>query len=315
LTSSLFVNVRAAMNGMPYRPAGYFFAVDGTSYPGAPYPPQPLLDDGNGYWSGFSSGMVGGLANAQDGLWASSCVGYPAGVIPMGSSITTGVVNLATAVEFAAQVYYQDNGTYEGLALCFSGYSQGAMVVAVYWTNYVLNPSGVHAHLAPYVYRIYQFGDPYRCPAIAHGNALAGLPQNIVTDGVQTGGIGGKLDLTVTQSNLLAPDGNYIYNSCANQGDIYTGCPVGTNPWGSIAQPGLVGNLIFTEVQSPSIINTLKIAESLLVPIGMVEEIINGMVFGLQGTNAPHWQYFPQMDACVSDMLALGNALPHQIGY
>lgn len=56
MTSSLFVNIRAQLNGVAYSPAGLFVAVDGTAYPGAPAPPSPLLNDGTGFWSGFSSG-------------------------------------------------------------------------------------------------------------------------------------------------------------------------------------------------------------------------------------------------------------------
>lgn len=314
MTSSLFVNIRAELDGVPYSPAGCIFAVDGTAYPGAPVPPNPELDDGNGYWCGFASGMVGGASNVHDGLWASACIGYPAAVVPMQPSWMIGVVNLATAIEYYANLYYAShNNSYDGLALVLSGYSQGAMVVGWYWINYVLNPSGPHHYLAPFFYRIYQYGDPFRTPGIAHGNALAGLSESIITDGVETGGIGiSELYITPDQANLLAPDGKFIYNSCANQGDIYGACPTGTNPK-SIAGAGKTGYLIFEEIQNPSIINTLKIAEALLVPLGMVEEIINGMIFAAKGTNAPHWLYFPQMDACISDLLALGQSLPHQV--
>jgi hypothetical protein len=261
--------------------------VEGTVYPGAPFPPLPITDDG-----------------------------YPATTVPMGPSVVTGVINLATAVEYASELYFQQHGnSFDGLALFFTGYSQGAMVTAAYWRDYILNPQGAHHHLAPYVYRIYQFGDPYRAPNIAHGNALAGMTENITTDGTATGGIGGKLDLTAAQSNLLAPDGGFIYNSCANQGDIYTACPVGNDPWGKIAQAGKVGNLIFGMIQSPSFLNIIKIAGALAVPVGMVEEIINGIKFAAAGTNAPHWQYFTQMDACINDVLAVGKSLPHQLGF
>ena len=725
MTSSLFPAIRAAENGLEFAPAGWIFTVDGTVYPGAPAPPVPAFDNGVGGWAGFASGMVAGLANAQDGLWASACIGYPASVIPMGPSVTAGVVSLATSVEYATQLYYSQHGTFEGLALIFSGYSQGAMVVASYWTNYILNPLGAHSHLAPYVYRLYQYGDPYRCfpagtlvrmsdgterciedvevgdfvvtaeggvgrvtqtssreetnrlatlkieghrhlrcttdhpiltkrgyvradqlttsdwvafpkylpesktyvsthehiyrygkvredvslnipdkieldedfgrliglylaegscirgnkgtrinldfnvderdtlvadvvrilarygataqvywhesrpnslkvslcsekwgrllsslcgvgcnqkqlhvdlaggpraflsavlygwldgdghlrrkswcgttvsrllamnmydiaqaldlkptlitrhrpgqqrewqvtltspqtpktldeyeriwgrgsvpgvsfhksyrgskkwrasiqhighkvelghfatqeeaasvvrryrvengllddqrgrtrhhlddhhvwrrlksvdftpfvgtvyditvpgddsfvaegvgvhncPGIAHGNALAGLSESITTDGVETGGIGGKLDLPPAISNILAPDGRYVYNSCANKGDIYAACPTGLDPWNNIAGAGKAGNLIFTEVQNLSLVNTLKIATALGSPIGVIEELINGMVFMAQGTNAAHWQYYPQMDACIQDALELGNSLPHK---
>lgn len=314
MTSSLFVQIRAARNGVRYSPAGCIFAVEGTAYPGAPYPPHPILDDGSGWWAGFSTGIVGGASNAHDGLWASACIGYPAAVVPMQPSWMIGVVNLATAIEFYANVYYASHGnSYEGLALILSGYSQGAMAVAWYWVKYVLDPNGRHHYLAPYFYRIYQFGDPFRTPGIAHGNALAGMPESIKTDGVETGGIGiSQLYVTPDQANLRAPDGKFIYNSCANKGDIYAACPTGTDPK-HIASAGKVGYLIFEEIQNPSVINTIKIAEALLTPVGMVEEIINGMVFAAKGTQAPHWQYFPQMDACINDLLALGQSLPHQV--
>lgn len=307
MTSSEFVAVRAALNGLQHNAAGYFFAVDGTAYPGAPFPPQPILDDGNGYWCGFASGMVGGLCNVADGLFSSGCIGYPASTIPMGPSVEAGVVSLAAAVEFAANSYRDIHGTYEGLVLLFSGYSQGAMVTATYWMQYVLNPAGQHSHLAPYVYRIYNFGDPYRTVGIAHGNALAGLPESIKTDGAETGGIGRGLNVPAACANLRAPDGKFIYNSCANKGDIYAACPSNS--------AGFVGNLIFNEVQYPSFVNTIKIAEALFVPVGMVEEIINGIKFAAEGTTAPHWLYGPQMDACIADALALGYSLPHQLGY
>jgi hypothetical protein len=230
--------------------------------------------------------------------------------------VDTGVVNLATCVDFTAQQYYASHdNSYEGLVNLLSGYSQGAMVTATYWTKYVLDPNGPHAHLRDTFYRIYQFGDPYRTPGIAHGNAIAGLPESIKQDGQETGGISGKLDITVAEANLLAPDGNFIYCSCANPGDLYASSPVGLDPWTKIASPGKVGNLIYTEIQNPSFINTIKIAEAVGTPVGMVEEIINGAVFAAQGVNAPHWRYFPQMNACIGDALALGNSLPHESGY
>lgn len=316
MTSGLFVTVRAQKNGKPYKPAGYIFCVDGTAYPGTPGPPGMLLDDGTGFWSGFSSGIAGGLVNTADGLWASELVAYnTVSPIPSNKARDAGIASLAASVGAISDAYYRNNGnSYAGLAIALSGYSLGAVITGTYWQTYVLNPTGPHHYLAPYIYRIYQFGDPLRCPGIAHGNTLAGLSESIQQDGVETGGIGGKLDLTVEQSNLLAPDGKYIYNSCANRGDIYACSPTGTDV-NKLAGPGKVGNLIFKEVMSPSIINTIEIAEALGSPIGMVEEIVNGMTFAIQGPNAPHWKYFPQMLACIGDMVQLGNSLPHEIGY
>lgn len=316
MTSSVaWCTVRSQMSGKPWIPAGYGFFVDGTAYPGTPGPPGILLDDGNGFWSGFSSGIAGGLANTQDGLFMSDLIAYDTtSPIPSNAARDRGIAALAAAVGARSGAYYRANGnSYAGLAIIISGYSLGAIITATYWLTYVLNPAGPHHYLAPYIYRIYQFGDPLRCPGIAHGNTLSGLPESIQQDGVETGGIGGKLDLTVEQSNLLAPDGKYIYNSCANKGDIYACSPIGTNPWTAPAGPGKVGNLIFQEVMSPSITNTIKIAEALGSPIGMVEEIVNGMTFLAQGTQAPHWLYYPQMLGCINDALALGQSLPNQL--
>lgn len=316
MTSSEFVGIRANWNGKPYKPAGYLFCVDGTAYPGTPGPPGILLDDGTGFWSGFSSGIAGGLANVADGLWASNLIAYnTVSPIPTNKARDAGIASLAASIGAVTDNYYRNNGnSYNGLVIAISGYSLGAIITGTYWQTYVLNPTGPHHYLAPYIYRIYQFGDPLRCPSVAHGNALSGLPESIQQDGVETGGIGGKLDLTVAQSNLLAPDGKYIYNSCANKGDIYACSPIGLNPWTAPAGPGKVGNLIFQEVMSPSITNTLKIAEALGSPIGMVEEIVNGMTFLAEGTSAPHWLYMPQLLGCINDALALGNSLPHELG-
>ena len=37
--------VAANIAGLHYEPAGYFYAVDGTAYPGAPAPPDPPTND------------------------------------------------------------------------------------------------------------------------------------------------------------------------------------------------------------------------------------------------------------------------------
>lgn len=312
MTSSLYVEICAAKYGVPYSPAGLFAAVDGTVYPGAPAPPYPIRDDGNGYWCGFSSGIAGGLMNVADGLWASSLCGYPAVVTPMWPSVQIGRTNLAYAIKMYADWYFKDHGTYEGLVLTMSGYSQGAMVTNQVYVLDFLAPDGALHYLLPYLYRMYNFGDIFRTPGVAHLNALAGLPESIMTDGVETGGIGGKLDLTPDQSNMLAPDGNYIVMSAANYGDIYTCCPVGTNPWTKIASAGNIGNTFFKIVMQPTFIDVISVAKVILHLGGSFEEMINGLRFAAEGTNAPHWHYFPQMNAAITDMLKLGNSLPHQ---
>jgi hypothetical protein len=234
----------------------------------------------------------------------------------MWPSVQLGRSYTVATLEWYAENYRKQRGSYEGLAILITGYSQGAMVTDQVWVLDILSPTGSLHYLLPYIWRIYNFGDPFRCPGIANGNTfLAGMPVPKNQDGDVTGGIGGVMDLTEEQTNYPAPDGKPVVMSCANYADIYSSAPVGTNPWTAIASPGKVGNLIFNEVQNPSFMNTIKIAESLFVPVGMVEEIINGMVFAAEGTGAPHWQYTPQMIACITDALAIGNSLPHQRGY
>lgn len=314
MSDGFWPQIRAGFNGLEYQPAGYFYAVDGTVYAGAPAPPDPIINDGTGYWCGFASGMVGGLTNLADGLWASRCIGYPAVTLPMWPSVQTGRASLVAAIQSDAANYRARHGSYDGLAIAMSGYSQGSMVTDQVWVHDFLDPSGVLHELLPYVYRSYQFGHIFRSPGIAHGNALAGLPQSLIQDGVQTGGIGLVLDLTPEQTNYVAPDGNPVVYSCANLGDIYSCCSVGTNPWTDPAPEGKVGYIFYQVVMQPTFDDVIGTATVLEEPISAIEELFHVMEFFAEGTSAPHYEYFPQMDACITDAYHLGLSLPHQLG-
>lgn len=326
MTSSLFVKVRADTNGLPYSPAGAIFPVEGTVYPGAPYPPSFITDDGNGYWCGFASGLVGGLANIQDGLFAcptnpvvpgpNNCgVGYPAKTVPMWPSVQTGRASLNVALGDYATAYYKAHGSYEGMVILGSAWSQGAMVWCQTFFLDILPLTGTLHYLLPYIYRQYWFGDIFRCPGIAHGNELAGIPLPPKLDGVTTGGIGGPLDYTVEQANLLAPDGKPLIYSFVNPNDLYADSPCGDSPWTTLPSAGSVEYLFFQLIMQPSLTVMLKLATLLGKPIGDIEALLNTGEFFGAGNNAGHYQYFPGMDAAISDALALGNSLPHQPGY
>lgn len=320
MTSSLLsVATRAQFNGVAYRPAGYIIVADGTVYPGAPFPPQPLLNNGTGWWSGFSSGMVGGLANQQDGLWKSwldsgqsLCLGYSATTIPMWPSVQELRGKIVAAMHLIAVEYAaNNNGVLDGLAILWSGYSQSSMAFDQVWALDVLPVNGELHYLLPYIYRIYQFGHIFRTPGIAHGNGLAGLAESIIQDGVETGGIGTGLDLTVAQTNYLAPDGKPVVCSCANKGDLYSACSVGLNPWTAPAPEGKVGKLFMAIIMQPTLAAILSTAKVLGEPIQAIMELFHTLAFFAQGMNSPHYQYFPQMTACINDALTLGNSLPH----
>lgn len=311
MTSSLaLLQTRAIKAGNTFRPAvGFLYCVDGTAYPGAPNPPTVIFPDGNGYWCGFSSGIAGGLMAVADGLWQERFIGYSAPTVPMQPGVIEGASHLANSTEYDALLWKQSHGgSLDGFVAAITGYSQGAMVVMYWFVNYVLKPGAPQAYLLPYIYRIYLFGDPYRYPGIAHGNALIGMSESIIEDGVESGGIGCSLDYSIDIANMKAPDGAWLVYSCANKGDIYACAPIGLNP-AKPAPPGKTANLIFNEITQPGIKNTVSIAKALFTPVGTVEEIFNGMKFAAQGVNAPHWQYFPQMNGCIDDAKALGERL------
>jgi hypothetical protein len=307
MTSSLFVTVRAQLNGLQYRPAGAIFAVEGTTYPGAPAPPSFITDDGNGYWCGFASGVVGGLANVADGLWASPGVGYPAATVPMWPSVQVGRANLNVQLANYATAYYKQHGSYEGLAILGSAWSQGAMVWCQTFFLDILPASGTLHYLLPFIYRLYLFGDPMRAVGVAHGNELAGQALPPKQDGQTSGGIAGALDYTTEQANLLAPDGHFLINSFVNQGDLYADAPEG-------GSAGTVEDLFFKIVMQPSFLDIIALAELLGEPIGDVEAAKNAISFFAAGQNAAHYLYQDAMLAAINDALALGNSLPHQSG-
>jgi hypothetical protein len=327
MTSSLFVQTRAIMTGADYSPVGAIFPVEGTVYPGAPNPPSFDTDDGDGYWCGFASAVAGGLANIQDGLWAcptnpagwtsNFCgVGYEALTVPMWPSVQQGRANLNMLLGWYANTYYmQHGGSYEGMVIVGSAWSQGVMVWAQTFFLDILPPTGTLHYLLPYVWRQYWIGDPMRCPGVAHGNEMAGQPLPPKHDGVITGGIAGPLDYTVAQANLKAPDGAWLINSFVNPGDLYADSPCGPTPWTKLPSSGSVEYKIFKIVMQPSFADIVGLVTLLGHPIGDIMAMINAGTFFAAGNNAPHYQYFPALTAIIDDALALGNSLPHARGF
>jgi hypothetical protein len=312
-------SIRPKLAGRYYSPAGLIVAVDGTMYPGAPLPPHPATNDGNGFWSGFASAMVGGLENTQDGLWHSVCIGYEALTIPMWKSVQAGRGNLQTPgtavfeINAFQQWFYQQFGTFAPTIL--AGFSQGTMITDQVWLYDILSVTGALHYLLPFTYRIYQFGHVFRSPGIAWGNALAGLSQSIITDGQESGGIGCALDLTVPQTNYPAPDDNPVIVSCANPGDLYSACPTGLDPWNHLAKEGKTGQLFFRIVMKPTFVDVVEAAEVLGMPISAIKEAVNAGTFFSQGMDSPHYHYEAHLVACIDDALALGRSLPYQSGF
>ncbi|WP_062906275.1 cutinase family protein [Mycobacterium avium] len=213
-------------------------------------------------------------------------VGYPASVFPMNPSVEAG------RAEVNRQIGLRPKGT----KLAFSGYSQGALVVNEVWVFDILDPKGIHHDRLDDVVGIVNFGDPMRCPGVANGNKVAGLPMPSKLNGQTTGGIAGPRDLTPEQT----PD---FLLSCALDGDLYAAAPVGDNPWGDESQVGRVETRVYNFIESGKVTDFFKIALALGAPIAMVQGVFNGMKFAAQGVNAPHWKYDPFVPAMVDWLL------------
>jgi hypothetical protein len=213
-----------------------------------------------------------GLATIPPVTWVP--IDYPAALYPMAPSVQKGRENLVAAIRAAPGPF----------VLC--GYSQGAIVTDVVWSQDILADDGVLHGRLPDVAAIVNFGDPLRCPGIANGNLLAGIPLPTELDGVVTGGIAGPADLTPDQT----PD--FLY-SFALDGDLYACAPVGKNPWTAEAPAGRVETSIYDIVQQATVLDVAAIAEDLAMPVGTVEAIINGLTFLGAGANAPHYRYGP----------------------
>lgn len=314
MTSGLWPAIRAQLNGKLYRPCGGVFAVEGTVYPGAPWPPVPATDDGNGIWSGFASGAVGGLINVADGLWYTECVGYPAVTTPMWPSAQIGQHNLGASVKAFADSYFAQWGVYPPIAVV--SWSQGAIAADLWWTIDVLPESGYLHYLLPHIWRIYNYGDVLRCPGISHGNVSMGQPLPKKLDGVTTGGIGGPLDLTPEQTNVLAPDGKFVVQSFNNDGDLYGAAPVGDTPWKSLPAVGQIEYDFFKIIMQPGFGNVVGVGFHIIEHlIGGLEAGWNAAKFFGAGPNAPHYRYWDAMTWIINELVAIGNSLPHELGY
>jgi hypothetical protein len=304
-----YAQLRAANNGMQWQPAGGVFAIEGTVYPGAPFPPIPITDnDDDGWWAGFASGAIGGLINAADGLWYVECIGYPAVTTPMWPSAQIGQHNLGFAIKMFADEFFAAFGFYPPIAVV--GWSQGAIATDLWWTIDVLPESGYLHYLLPYIYRIYNYGDILRTPGVSRGDDAAGLQG----PGKTHGGIGGPEDLTAEQNDVKAPDGQYVILSFNNKGDLYGDAPTGLDPWHHPTDEGEVEYRFFKLIMQPGIIQIVHIGGNIFKVVGEVKAGFNTLKFFGAGMNAPHYHYEAAMSWVIADLIRLGNSLPHKIG-
>jgi hypothetical protein len=268
--------------------------------------PDPASTAG---FSGLLGSIVGGvnpweivadmLGGSQTPIppWQWQAIGYPAAVFPMNASVQNARAQIVAALGGPASSFYQAP-VYPSGPFALSGYSQGALVTGQVWAQDILSPTGVLHHRLADCMSVVNFGDPYRCPGVSNGNVYQGIPIPGTEDGDVTGGIAGPLDLTVAQTNTLNSLGKPVVMSFSLPGDLYASAPVGTNPWTAEASAGKVGTSIYSFIENGSFFTLVDIAADLFIPLGTIEEIINGITFAAAGLNAPHWRYWDE--GCVT---------------
>jgi hypothetical protein len=277
-------------------PRPVLITVNGTGVPD-PFGPGFSGDIGRAFavdpWQVIENNMDGIITPTPPVEWQP--IGYPAAVFPMNPSVVAG------RAEVNRQIGLRPAGT----PLFLSGYSQGAIVTAEVWSQDILSPSGIHHDRLPDVRGIIQFGDPVRCPGIAHGNEIAGFPAPKDLDGVVSGGIAGPTCLTEAQTPSF-------YLSCALDGDLYAAAPVGPKsgtavvdtgaPWHNEPLVGQIETRIYGFIESGSLAKGfMAIVEGIVQEfeypltntIALVHAIFNGIGFAAKGMNAPHWRYGP----------------------
>lgn len=301
-----YAQLRAANNGMVWQPAGGVFAIEGTVYPGAPWPVVPITDNEDGWWAGFASGALGELVNIADGLWYVESVGYPAATTPMIPSATIGQHNLGMAIRVFADQYRAAFGSFPPI-VCI-GWSQGTMAIDMMWNEDVVAEDGFLHDLLPFFYRCYEYGEPMRAEGISAGDARAGFEGPGKMYGKTTAGVGGtKYNMSAANASLVAPDGVPVINSFNNPGDLYGAAPSPSVEAGKV-EAG------FADMIFQGKVKIMVIAGDLFHVVGDVEAGFNTLKFFAQGPNAPHYHYQAAMDFTARDLLALGLSLPHQLG-
>lgn len=234
---------------------------------------------------------------AQHYLWCP--VEYPAELFPMAANIKQGIDDLVRKI-------IDRKGTF-----ALVGYSLGSIVTCKVWRDEIMNPNGqLHDRLGD-IFAHVNFGNPMRCPGKANGNGLAKVPMPEPLEGYVTGGIAGPDDLTPWQTPAWQMD-------FAHDGDVWTSCPVGADPWANESPVGeaetSVYNIFMEKFFGQDTI-TAEIGELLIHPIpnlvAIVEALVNVFGFFAAG-QGPHDDYDEDgsLEAAIEFLVARGQSVP-----
>lgn len=175
-------------------------------------------------------------------------------------------------------------------------YSQSAIFGSHWWRDDVLANDGDLHHRQGDVLFVITEGNPLRAPDTAHGNDDAGWGPSPKKDGAVTSGIAGPADCLTPEQTVEGIFYDYVWLGTDNgQTELYT-----ANPWNDAAGAGKVGTLVYGAVVDQTFETVVSVIDALGEPIGMVEEIYNGITFAAAGPNADHFDYD------ITPMVALG---------
>lgn len=220
---------------------------------------------------------------------------YPAATINMGDSVADGVTELVRLW----------NEVFPTGSKILLGYSQGAIVVAHFVRDELLNPTGRCYGKANQLVAVGVWGNPCRVPGWASGNEFAGWPMPVERDGVVTGGIAGPDCLTADDvkphlDTVVTHFWGDFVNTLGEGLDLYTENPEGPDPATNEAAPGAVETMIYNLIQKfniTSVLGFIEVAEKLFTTsafveaIAIFEAILNGGMFAIKGPNAAHFTY------------------------
>jgi hypothetical protein len=175
-------------------------------------------------------------------------------------------------------------------------YSQSAILGSHWWRDDVLAPSGALHHRQDDVLFVITEGNPLRAPDTANGNDDAGWGPSPQKDGAPTSGIAGPADCLTPAQTTEGIFYDYVWLGGDNgQTELYT-----ANPWNDASGAGKVGTLVYNAVVDQTFGTVVSVIDALGEPVGMVEEIYNGLTFLFAQNNADHFSYD------ITPMIALG---------
>jgi hypothetical protein len=273
-------------------------------------PPKVVLFCAQGTYAGmFDTGwpqpyaIALGIQHALPGMVQVQPIGnYPASITgpAMGVSAEMGRVELCRMMGAG-----QGPGpVYPSGPCALIVYSQSAIFGSHWWRDNVLNPNGVLHRRQNDVLFVITEGNPCRAPGTAHGNIDAGWGPSPMKDGAITSGIAGPADCLTPEQTTPGIFYDYVWlGQDQGQTELYA-----ANPWKDALGAGAVGTLVYNAVIDQTFTTVISVALALFQPIGMLEEIYNGITFILPNPDHNDYDITPMIGLGIRKVLAWNTA-------